>query len=449
MQYSLHILATSPDYIKSCTQKFSVSYPRYGRGTIALSPYGDYTLNVTGITEGSARRTVEYKNAYNKVSLDMLHAYEEENKYFTAIHRGMTKIKDKGVYESELQKLIPEKYKRDTFDFAKPTRQDVEKDLREEYQALTFDKENSQINYSEQEFIKQHIGEMIESRQQGWQEANELFSMIEDVREQRENMRLFTEYKTLYNQKKKYICGEEDEVKDALSLAFNNVRIPFNIALSCNYKKETSQMEVKMVFEDGINIPMNKATILASGKISIKNKLMKELITDKTLSTLSIVYYISGILFMVSPNIQYLRLSAYDRTERNPLLWVEFDRSIFARIRPHSIDLYSDILGYNNVMNFKSKGDALELSVMDAETFTAKVQQIESELNASRMRTSSSITEIGDDKIAISFAEADKLSKIPMIAHEVKRAIALSKDNGMQFVILDKQYRGIVKELNT
>ena len=63
----LHISAKSCSAIQNCKQRFNVSYSKYGSGVIELTPYGDYILTTSGITDAAARRTVEYKSAYNPV----------------------------------------------------------------------------------------------------------------------------------------------------------------------------------------------------------------------------------------------------------------------------------------------------------------------------------------------------------------------------------------------
>lgn len=443
----LHIKAQQPNIIQSCEQYFSVSYPRYGGGTIRLDSFGNYTLITDGISEASARRTTEYKNAYNKVTMDILHAYEKENRLYTAMHREMAKVYGISKYKKELMDLSPNKYQRSTFTFPKPPKADVEEDLRKEVSSLNFDTTKSE-KVSEKDYIHQHINKLTEERQHGWQEACDLFNQIEDTREERENAKFFAEYKNIRNQKQKFIEGDEDTVKAALSAMCSSISAPYNIGISCDYKKNAKLLDVKIVFEDGVNVPNTKAVILASGKISIKNKLVKEMVSDKTQSTLSCVYYIAANMFNVSPNIQYLRMSAYDKDTHNPLLWVEFDRDVFARIKPKMVGLHADILGYPHVLDFKKKGDAIELSIMKESQFANDIKSEIVNLNSNRSVSGSTASELADVKIAISFEEAQRLTKIPMMCSLVKKAIAEAKDNGMTYVAIDKQYKGVIEELN-
>lgn len=447
MQKTLRILATLPSPIGSSSANFKLPYPKYGNGTVVLTVFGDYSLSVYGATEGSARRTNEYKAAYNKVTMDMLHKYEAENRRYTSIHRDMPKVKDVGSYQQELTALTPQTYKRATFTLEKPTKANIEDDLRNEVKSLNFDKTKPEV-VSEKDFIRQNLNALTEIRQQGWQEAFELFTQIEDAREKRENAKFFAEYKAKYNKQKDYIEGKESIVLSELSLMTNNVKLSYNVELSCDYNQNLHLLNVVVVFEDGINVPINKAVVLASGKISIKNKLVKETITDKTNSTLSCVYYLASNLFNVSPNIQYLRMSVYDRTKSNPLMWVEFERGVFSRINPKMVGLHSDILGYPHVIDFKTKGEALELAAMNPAAFDREVKAEIDRVNSNRPQTVPSVMNLEDGNIAVSYEDAQRLAAIPNLSATVRKAISTAKDNGWDYVALEGKYKSILDELN-
>ena len=201
-----------------------------------------------------------------------------------------------------------------------------------------------------------------------------------------------------------------------------------------------------MTFENGINVPVSKATILTSGKISIKNKLVKEIIQDKTKSIISCAYYMAGKYFNVSPNILYIRMSIYDTNKQNPLLWVEFERDKLSKLSPLLTDIISDILGYPHVLNYKTKGDALELAIMNKTTFNNEVLFEISKLNSSRVSVESIITDLNADYIALSFNESQRLINVPRLSEAIKKALSIAKDNGSTYVTLSKQYKGIIEE---
>lgn len=444
MEKELHIIANVPQQIKSCKETF---YANRGYGTVELTPYGDYLLNTMGITDAAARRTNEYKSAYKKVSANMLHAYEAETRAYTSLHRNMPSVESVVKLKNDLMILAPQKYKRNIFDFPKPTKDDIENDLLEEAKNINFDKTNTSGHVDEKIFVKEHTNEMIENRQHAWQEACDLFNKIEDAREERENAKFFAAYKTLYNNKKEYLEGKESTVKQELLNLSGKVSVPYNLSLSFTYSQAAHVLETSVIVEDGIYVPISKATILASGKISIKNKLVRETITEKTYSAVSLTYFLAAHLFNVSPNVQYLRLALYERNRQYPLLWVEFEREKFSRTRPRMVDVISDILGYPNVLEFKNRADSIELCVMDKVSFDNNVAMAIQHANEIHPEYQSSYIDLGNNKISISFDDANLLCGVPNISNEVRKAIALAKDRGQSYVTVDKKMKSTLDEL--
>ena len=199
--------------------------------------------------------------------------------------------------------------------------------------------------------------------------------------------------------------------------------------------------------EDGISVPITKATILASGKISIKNKLVRETITEKTNSAISLTYFLAAHLFNVSPNIQYLRLSLYERNKQNPLLWVEFEREKFICVNPYKVGVLSDILSYPNVLEFKNRAGSIELCAMDKTSFDNNVAMAVKRENENHLEYQSTYSDLGNNDIAISFEDASILCEIPNLSNEIRKAISTAKDKGLSYVTIDKKLKGILDEL--
>ena len=444
MEKELHIISSSPQQIQSCKETF---FTNNGYGTIELTPYGDYLLNTVDITDAAARRTNEYKSAYKEVTANMLQAYEENTRAYTYLHEDMPSVESVVKLKNDLMTLSPQKYERGHFDFRKPTKDDIEKDLLEEAKNINFDKTKTNGHVDEKMFVKEHINEMIEVRQQAWQETCDFFNKIEDAREERENTRLFAEYKSLYNRKKEYIEGNKSVVKQELLNLCGKVSVPYNLSLSFAYNQTTHILKTSIIVEDGISVPITKAAILASGKISIKNKLVRETITEKTNSAISLTYFLAAHLFNVSPNIQYLRLSLYERNKQNPLLWVEFEREKFICVNPYRVGVLSDILSYPNVLEFKNRADSIELCAMDKTSFDNNVAMAVKRENENHLEYQSTYSDLGNNDIAISFEDASILCGIPNLSNEIRKAISTAKDKGLSYVTIDKKLKGILDEL--
>lgn len=289
----------------------------------------------------------------------------------------------------------------------------------------------------------------MKSDKNAWQEAYNLFELIEDAKAEKANAQFFAEYKTLYDRKKEYIEGNESVVLQEIDTICQQMQVPYNLSLSYTYSKKNCLLNVDVLIENGITIPTSKASILSSGKISIKNKLVKEMITDKTNSAISLIYYLASYLYSASPNIQYLRMSLFDKDKQNPLLWVEFDRDKFSKTKSKTVEVISDILRYPNVLEIKNRGDAIELCSISQQTFTQNVALAIQQANEIHPKfQSAAYTDMGNGMISISFDDAQKLSSIPNISSDIRKAVSTAKDKGLAYVIIDKKYVKILSEFN-
>ena len=132
-------------------------------------------------------------------------------------------------------------------------------------------------------------------------------------------------------------------------------------------------LEVDVILEEAINIPVLRCEMLSTGKVSIKNKLMRDLSTEKTNCILSLTFLLASHLFNVSPNINVVRLAIYNRVKTEAYIWVEFKRRDLVMKSANRINPSVDIYNYATVMNLRVKNDGLELTPIDATTFKKKI----------------------------------------------------------------------------
>ena len=279
------------------------------------------------------------------------------------------------------------------------------------------------------------------------EEAQKLFDRIEDAREKRENSKFFADFQVAYKKEKELLAGNYDIVEKDMNELCCNISVPYNLVLSYEYLQNKQQISIEVIVEDGINAPNSKAVVLTSGKISIKNKLVRETIQDKSSSALSLAYMVSAHVFNVSPNIEYIRLSLFDRTKQTPLLFVEFNRDVFSHINPKLLALFTDILGYPHVINFKTKGGASEISTWDASHFNQEVMAVCSEKDKERNSVSCEDQEMENGMISISVAQANRLCRFVSDNSDIRHAISLAEDNHADEVVISNKYKGILEEI--
>ena len=376
MTEELHITAILPAPVKSCKQSFLVGYPKQGGGSVELTPHGDYIIVADNMTESEAMSTSECKAAFGKVSCDMLHAYSDADAAYTALHRNMAAVPSPEECKQKLQGMAPQKYRRAAFALAKPEKGDVEGDLRAEARAVNFVTKGGLSRIDEDAFVNEHLNAMTESRMLAWQEARSLFDRIEKAREARGNRQYDALYKAQCRQEEEFISGTVGRVEQGMEVLCAVVKVPYDIALDYRYEQDLHLMEASVVLEEGIAVPTLKASMLPSGRISVRDKLVTEIASDKARGAVSLAYFLAGGIFAVTPNILKLRIALYCRSKQAPLLWVEFGRERFSRIIPSSVNVLTDILGYPKVINLRSDSGSAELCRIDRRAFEDAVRRM-------------------------------------------------------------------------
>lgn len=344
-----------------------------GFAELHLSSLGVYNLSISygGVGEGTVKRTDEYKRALEKVSRAQCKAFAEETLAFTQMHKGMSTVHERSYYESLLKKLAPKTYSRKSLKLDQPTRKDVEADLREE--AIHLLHNNDDANFTVDSYVKTHLYAQLEQRQAKWQDAVALFESIEDAREEEQNAQYYAAYIAEKKAEEDVLNGAPEMVAKGIAELDSKISVPVELGIDYKYAQSSGLLEVDVILEEAINIPVLRCEMLSTGKVSIKNKLMRDLSTEKTNCILSLTFLLASHLFNVSPNINVVRLAIYNRVKTEAYIWVEFKRRDIVMKSANRINPSVDIYNYATVMNLRVKNDGLELTPIDATTFKKKI----------------------------------------------------------------------------
>ena len=343
------VISTLPEAVQGQSRSFSFTYPHHGNGTITLTANGVYNLSLNSwdTSDASARRTNEFKDAMFNVSNDLVKAYESYAAIYTNIHGKMIKLHRKSYYEGKLPRVVLETYKRKAFGFYPPTKAEVKGDLENEAEKKFYG--SSDIS-QRSAFVDSNIEKLFTDRMEKWNEAKELFDEIENAHEQRENAAFSEKYNLEIQAQNDYLEGSEYLVKDLIDI------------------------EVELI--SGVNIPQIKATLLASGKVSVKEKLVREVEEEKTISMLGVIYYIASVAFDASPNIDNVRISLWDAQKQNGLAWINFPRKDILHNTIQQFIPTMDSFNYERVMNLKDSRGVLVLAPIKASVFKKQVNEI-------------------------------------------------------------------------
>ena len=190
------ILGKKPQTISSISRSIIIHHQFAGPilASITLNPDGIITISSNNVPEGIIRRDSEYKIVVNKLSEQMIKAYEAQTLTFLQLHRKLKKtIYSKKSYENKIDKIEKKTYKRRSFTIPEPTSKDVSALLCEEAKgALHNSKDDNTIGY--QKFTSDRLQKILSDRKAKWEEVRRLFFEIEDAREQKINAQYQREY---------------------------------------------------------------------------------------------------------------------------------------------------------------------------------------------------------------------------------------------------------------
>lgn len=371
------ILATIPGPINGQSRTFTLKYPHHGSGTITLTANGVYNLSLNSwdTSDASARRTNEFKDALYNVSNDLIKAYDDSAAIYTNIHGRMIKLHRKSYYEGKLPQVVLETYEKKRFNIWPPQMQEVEGLLSSEAESVFHGKNATREEKTA--YVKANSDRIFKERMEIFEEAKSLFDEIEVAHEQRENAAFTEKYNAEIKAQQDFLEGSEYLVKDALDSRMANATLPYTVGIDMSYNQEAHAMAIDIQLISGVYIPSMKATLLSSGKVSVKEKLVKESEEEKTISMLGIIYYIASIVFDASPNIDIVDVCLWDSQKENGYGWVRFPRKDLLHNTVQKFVPTVDVFNYERVMNLKESRGVLVLSPIKASVFKKQIDQLQ------------------------------------------------------------------------
>lgn len=304
----------------------------YGKATIRLDPDGTYTLMVNGSEYSeyvnSTRRAYQYKPTVQKLSEKMREAYDQQTFDFTLLNYRLSPSRSKASIENTLDKLVLQKYTNKPFAIKQPTEAEIRAELEFEACQLyfkTFGKNTKQI----EEYVNAHLHDALDQRLKTWQELSDYHDAIQAQNAEKQNLIYFKEYTDKKEELENILSGPTRFVDAEIRKRLSDIHLPFDIELDYAYSKQQKRLDVEIEVPTTIPIPFQKATMLASGKVSIKNKTAKEQDADFKLCIYGIPYYIASKFFDVSTNIETISVTVWSEGKKTGLIWVEFPRDDF------------------------------------------------------------------------------------------------------------------------
>lgn len=410
---------------------------------------GNYEVMVNGSRfssqENSAKRDADYKLVINDISLKMVAAFEKRDAEFTAMHKKAARIQKFSEQQKKIDALSPQQYERESFPFSRPMREDVRRELEAEaeirFSDLYEDKRKERTT-----FVNEHEKEAMAARLRAYEEIQSFFNDLQDDKEARANALFQKEYERQKKEIEDYINGEETVTERNIRMILGELSLPYRVEISCDYDDKSGLLNTDIEFHGDMNLPTNKTNILSTGKISVKDKLVKEMEQFKTETIVSMIYYVAASLFNAAINVRTQRVSVWLDGKREGLVWIQFDRAKFAKLGMRTVNTMLNYYDWPRVDALRMVRGASQFDTMDANNFKNAIAQAKAENGIEELKSVVS-TEASDSSIVtVSLGYAKTVAEALPNDGVLQSLVADAVQSGASKVSLPKKYKGILNE---
>ena len=287
-----------------------------------------------------------YKNYHDKVNKE---TYE-----FTELHKLVIKpISDKEVQE-KIKTLKLKKYTKIIFSLQKPMeesiKQQLEKESKEMFNSILFWKNKKR----RKDYVSENLDINLNSALKDWTVEKNYFIESEIIKEKSINKQFQKEYEDLNES----LNGISDFVILNFETILDEIDIKPEFFVDFDYDEKNKEFNIDLDLPEIEHLPTKKATLLKSGKISVKEKSLKQLNEEYAQCVSGLAFLIGGIAFMSSVAIDKVNISAYtqridkkDGYEKNDYIYsINFDRDNFSKINYKKIDPLEALSNFENKM---------------------------------------------------------------------------------------------------
>jgi hypothetical protein len=452
------------------------------RAYLKLDADGTYTMKVDGQSyspyEASAKRSPNYKIGLAQLASQMMHRIENYNATFSSlykqtVHLAIASYKeremaanlsktdaeieteaDTQVKKPDFSTIVLKKYNKKPYKGIAPTKQSAEAILNEEADHKFFALLRSRSTEKKQ-YVEENLNDVYQDRIEKFRELQSFFDKIQDTLAATADAKHIADYNSKRNamlaeyksrrdafiydrtehrdKDKNYIIGPFDYVDKSIMDLKTKVHFPFEVTVKTSYSKLESLLDVKAFIPDYIPIPETKASILSSGKISVKTKLQREKSQDLVLCQLGVAYYLCGFLFNISANIKTIRFSLLTKSNNDGLYWVQFPREQFFTLDFANIDPLITLERFPHVIKY----GRVELERMEKKELDRKIN------DALLMAGQAS----NANQTVLSMTDAQHILDAMPNADDLRKAVDDATAKGQSVVVADKKYENILKEL--
>lgn len=380
-------------------------------------------------------------------SYDTISAYENETKAFTEMYKryrkGVKAVETRQSFQRKIDGVAMGTPKERSFFLARPKRDEILDLLRQEAQAVLHGQNPTQKEITK--YVQEHFDEVEHDRLEKWNEARSVFYNLEQTRIEREKLQYQREFEQKRQALNDVLNGEPYVVEQGMQEISATIDVPFHFDYEYTYNQPRGLVEVDVELVNDINIPLQKAVTLASGKVSIKNKLVREMAEEKKDTILSFVYYFASKIFEISLHITNVEMTVWSAGKLKGYIWVNIPRDGIMRDVPRYIVPAADIEHYRKVADIRVKSASVEIAAIPADKFQ-KLIALEKAKPSVSLRPATNVTQTDVDMAYISLQDAENLLRKLRTDDELSAAINEAKAKCKTIVAVDRKYKQMIAD---
>ena len=313
----------------------------------------------------------DLSSSYSQSNLDTFRAYENETHAYTEMYKayrqGVKKVETRKSFERKIEAISLGSPQAKSFSIARPTKKEIEAMLEVEAKAKLHG--TSPTVAEIQQYIQAHFDEVEKDREAKWNEVRKLFYDLDSGRIEREKQRLQREYQQKRQDMLDILNGEPYAIEKGMEDLCANISVPLDCDYTYTYEKEKGRVAVEIEIINGIQIPLQKAVRLQSGRPSIKNKLVREINEETKDTILSFAFLFASKVFEISLNIEFVEVTIWKEGRDAAYCWIEFTRDGIMRDNPSYLVPAFDYVNYRRVIDIRQKTASIEIATLPATKF--------------------------------------------------------------------------------
>jgi len=249
------------------------------------------------------KRTDHYKETIKALNQDLFDKIEKEKEDFIEIYKGTPKIISENDWLAELKRIESEVSNKRYYLCNKPSEEECRKELLEDatkkiHSIFFWTNAKKRQDYVNQNFSTYYSGQISNY------ETTKAFFEKEEAKRIND---LLNERSVLTE---KILPGDPEFILNSIDILLQNFSLPIDFSIDYQLSPD-KLLDIDIDLPELEDLPDSKASILKSGKISIKNKTQTELKAEYAKCVCGLAFYFSGYFFNISPKISTIVVSGY------------------------------------------------------------------------------------------------------------------------------------------